>query len=73
MPYSYLLQLENGEPAEPPVFVTDRASWSVDDRFAARDGSQWRIVATQPAPPLLAEEGFEATWIVEPLHYRRRS
>ena len=35
--------------------------------FAARDGSQWRIVSVDVAPPLLADEGFEATWIVEPL------
>jgi hypothetical protein len=33
---------------------------------SARDGSQWRVVSIDTAPPLLAEEGFEATWLVEP-------
>jgi hypothetical protein len=65
--YSFLLKLENGEPADPTVFVSDGVERDVGDRFTARDGSQWRIVAVDTAPPLLAEEGFEAVWIVEPL------
>ena len=67
MTYSFLLLLENGEPGDPTVFVTDRTTWSVDEKFAARDVSQWRIVSFDAAPPLLAAEGFEAIWIVEPL------
>jgi hypothetical protein len=27
--------------------------------------SRWRVVAVDTAPPLLAEEGFDARWIVE--------
>ena len=64
---SYLLQLANGDPADPAVFVDDDdRTWAVDDGFTARDGSRWRIVAIDAAPPQLADEGFEATWIVEP-------
>jgi hypothetical protein len=37
------------------------------DSFAARDGSQWRMVSVDAALPLLAEEGFEAIWVVKPL------
>jgi hypothetical protein len=65
--YRVVLLLENGEPADPTVFVTDRASWQPGDNFVARDGSQWRIVSVDAAPPLLAEQGFEAIWVVEPL------
>jgi hypothetical protein len=65
--HAYLLKLKNGETANPSVLVSDRASWQPGDSFAARDGSQWRIVSVDAAPPLLAEEGFEATWVVEPL------
>jgi hypothetical protein len=54
-----LLTLVNGEPADPAVFVSDRASWQPGDSFAARDSSQWRIVSIDTASPLLAEEGFE--------------
>jgi hypothetical protein len=65
---SYLLQLENGQPADQAVFVDDQdAAWAVDDWFTARDGSRWRIVSIEAAPPQLADEGFEATWVVEPL------
>jgi hypothetical protein len=35
--------------------------------LAASDGSRWHIVSVDTAPPLLAEEGFEAVWVVEPL------
>ena len=49
------------------MFVTDRASWQPGDSFVAHDGSQWRILAVDTAPPFLAEEGFEATWVVKPL------
>ena len=66
---SYLLQLETGEEADPAVYVDDQdTAWEIGDRFAARDGSRWRIVAIDPAPPQLAGEGFEATWIVAPLN-----
>jgi hypothetical protein len=63
--YRVLLKLVNGEPADPAVFVTERESWQPGDSFAARDGSQWRIVSVDTAPPLLAEEGFDARWIAE--------
>jgi hypothetical protein len=67
MPHSYLLKLESGESADPTVFVTDRESWQPGDPFTARDGGRWRIVSVDTAPPLLADEGFEAVWVVEPL------
>jgi hypothetical protein len=49
------------------VFLGDGIARNVDDCFTARDGSRWRIVAIDAPPPRLAEEGFEAAWIVEPL------
>jgi hypothetical protein len=65
---SYLLQLETGDPADPAVFVDDEdRSWVPGDSFYARDGSPWRIVAIDAVSAELAAEGFEATWIVEPL------
>jgi hypothetical protein len=65
---SYLLQRENGEPADPAVFVDDdRRSWMLGDSFVARDGSRWRIVSVDAVPAQLAAEGFSAAWIVEPL------
>ena len=68
MLHRVLLKLEDGESADPTVFVTDRASWQPGDSFVAHDGSQWRILAVDTAPPFLAEEGFEATWVVKPLN-----
>jgi hypothetical protein len=62
-----LLYLRNGDPADPAVFLGDGIARNVDDCFTARDGSRWRIVAIDAPPPRLAEEGFEAAWIVEPL------
>jgi hypothetical protein len=65
---SYLLLLGNGDPADPAVYVEEDARpWASDDSFTARDGSRWRIVSIDAPPPQLADEGFEATWIVEPL------
>jgi hypothetical protein len=45
----------------------DGRPWALGDSFTARDGSRWRIVAVEAAPPQLADEGFEAAWVVEPL------
>jgi hypothetical protein len=61
-------KLESGKPTDPAVFVEDEGrSWAVDDHVIARDGSHWRIVAIDAAPAQLADDGFEAIWIVEPL------
>ena len=70
---SYLLQLANGDPADPAVYVeAEGRQWAPGDSFTARDGSRWRIVAIDAVSPELAAEGFEATWIVEPLEVIRR-
>ena len=63
----FLLTLANGEPAVPTVFVGDGVPREVRDRFAGADGSRWRIVAVDALSAQLAAEGFEATWIVEPI------
>jgi hypothetical protein len=53
---------------DPTVFVDDDdRAWAAGDSFTARDGSRWRIVSIDAAPPQLADEGFDSTWRVEPL------
>ena len=49
------------------MFVGDGVPREVRDRFAGADGSRWRIVAVDALSAQLAAEGFEATWIVEPI------
>lgn len=67
MLHRVVLKLNDGEPAAPPCSSPIERHGSRATAFAARDGSQWRTVSVDIAPPLLAEEGFEATWVVEPL------
>jgi hypothetical protein len=58
VPHAFLLQLENGEPADPAVFVdADLRSWMLGDSFVARDGSRWRIASVDAVPAQLAAEG----------------
>jgi hypothetical protein len=41
VPHAFLLQLENGEHADPAVFAdADLRSWVLGDGFVARDGSR---------------------------------
>jgi hypothetical protein len=49
--YTFLLTLANGEPADPAVFVSDRASYERGESFVARDGSRSRIVSKDAPPP----------------------
>jgi hypothetical protein len=51
----FLMTLENGEPADPTVFVGDGVEREVGDGFEARVGSRWRIVAIDEVPPQLAD------------------
>ena len=63
--FRYLLLLENGEPADPAVFVTASPQWEEGDPFQAGDGSRWRIVRI--APELVGNAPFDGAWVVEPL------
>ena len=56
----------NGAPPPP-----NRPRLRPDVGIVSRD-SRWRIVAVDDVSPELAAEGFEATWIVEPLEVIRR-
>jgi hypothetical protein len=46
--FRYLLALENGEPAEPAMFVTAVPDWHVGDTFFATGGQLFRILAIEP-------------------------
>jgi len=63
--FRYLLVLANGEPADPAAFVTANPQWNPGDRFAAGDGSRWRIVAIEANMSDAVE--FDALWTVERL------
>jgi hypothetical protein len=52
----FLLQLADGEPADPAVFVGG-VGRDEDDRFATSDGSQWRILRVGAATAQLAARG----------------
>jgi hypothetical protein len=65
--FRFLLRLPDGDPADPPAFITAVPNWELDDVFSTGDGSRWRLLAIEPElDPELEEQGFNGIWIVEP-------
>jgi hypothetical protein len=48
MPFRFALFLENGEPADPAVFVVANPVWNEGDVFMPRGGERFRILAIEP-------------------------
>jgi hypothetical protein len=65
VPFRFVLLLEDGEPADPPVFLTATRDWHEGDVFMPRGGESFRIVRIEPA--MYDEAPFHAKWTVEPL------
>jgi hypothetical protein len=70
--FRYLLALENGDPADPPAFVTAEPDCHIGQTFVTPNGQVFRILAIEPemdeersargsaARRLLREQGREA-------------
>ena len=63
MRFRYVLFLEDGERADPAVFVTGAPDWHEGDVFLPRGGERFRILAIDPAVD--DEVPFQATRTVE--------
>jgi hypothetical protein len=65
----FLLLLENGDAADPAVFLSPGARWQIGDAIVAQDGSRWRIIDRQDPPTELAQadRSFDGVCIVAPL------
>jgi hypothetical protein len=63
VPFRFVLMLEDGEPADPAVFLTGTRDWHEGDVFMPRGGERFRIVRIEPA--MYDEAPFHATWTVE--------
>jgi hypothetical protein len=68
--YRFPLVLEDGEPADPPAFVTVPPEWHPGDEFLAGERvRRFRIGAIDPTmDPDEAEKAFHAVRVVEPVH-----
>ena len=65
--FRYLLVLPDGEPADPPMFVTAVPTWSVGDVITVGRGDQLRVVAIDDFPHAeLVEHDVRAIFTVEP-------
>ena len=64
MPFRYVLILDDGEPADPAVFVIAAPDWDEGDVFLPRGGERFRILAIEPT--MDDELPFHGTWTVEP-------
>ena len=60
--FRYLL-FEDGEPANPTVFVTVEDHWAIRDVFMAAGGRRFRILGIEPSEDELGV--FRAVWTVE--------
>jgi hypothetical protein len=65
--YRFLLMLRNGEAADPPAFLTERADWKPGDVFVAANDRVFRIVETDAEVEVAGMVLFDAIWTVEPL------
>ena len=66
--FRYLLVLPDGEPADPPMFVTAVPTWSVGDVITVGRGDQLRVVAIDDFPHAeLVEHDVRAIFTVEPV------
>lgn len=66
--FRHLLVLPDGEPNDPPTFLTAIPNWSVGEIITLGDGEQLRVVriADQIAD-LLGAHGFASIFTVEPV------
>jgi hypothetical protein len=62
--FPFVLVLEDGEPADPAMFVTAAPDWHEGDVFLPRGGERFRILAIEPT--MDDELPFHATSTVEP-------
>jgi hypothetical protein len=68
--FCFALMLEDGEPADPPAFVTAIPTWNEGDTFLAGENLQrFRIVGIAPitSEDDPAAETFDAFWLVRPV------
>jgi hypothetical protein len=65
--FRFLLRLPDGDPPDPPVFITAVPNWDIDEVFQTGDGSRWRILRME-IDPELEEQGFNGVWFVEPVY-----
>lgn len=66
-PFRFLLFLEDGEPADPAVFVTRSRDWSEGETFVASNGRLFVILVIHPHMSRQAAEQFDGAWTVEPV------
>jgi hypothetical protein len=66
--FRYLLQLADGEPAEPAMFYTAFAGWKVGDTFlAGGELRHYRILLTDGKAKEVRTGYAHALWVVEPV------
>ena len=64
--FRYLLRLPDGQPPDPPVFVTSEPSWAIGDVITIGAGEQLRVVAIDDFPHTELEQDVRAIFNVEP-------
>lgn len=65
--YRFLRLLRNGEPADPPAFLTDQRDWRPGDVFVAANGRTFRTLDTDAEVEAAGIVLFDAIWTLEPL------
>jgi hypothetical protein len=66
--FRYLLREADGEPHDPPAYLSLIGNWDLDETFTLGDGQQRRIVAIDwEIDQELRDAGFDAIFCVEPL------
>jgi len=66
--FRHLLVLPDGEPNEPPSFLTAIPNWTVGEIITLGDGEQLRVVGiADQIADLLVEHGFSGIFTVEPV------
>jgi thioesterase domain-containing protein len=60
--YAFLLSLENGEAADPAVFVSGPRILGAGRQLRRTGRSHWRIASVDPVPLVLAEERWRNDW-----------
>jgi hypothetical protein len=63
--YRFLLQLPNGEAADPPAFLTEEPDWKPGDVFVAANGRAFRIVEANAEVEVAGMVLFDGIWMVE--------
>lgn len=66
--FRFLLRLADGEPCDPPAFVTVVPTWHVGDEFLITPDTKLRILEIDAEiDEQLVEQGFNGIWYVEPV------